>query len=265
MPKFAANLGFLFPEVEFLERFEAAANAGFQAVEFPFPYAYPAYEIAQRLHRAELQQVLFNLPPGNLEAGDRGLACIPGREAEFEAGVDTALAYARVLQCPRLHAMAGLIPPHVDPQVCEATYIRNIKTAARKAARYNIRILIEPINTYDVPGYFLNRQDQAQRLLKHINEPNVAIQLDLYHCQIMEGNLSAHIQEMQGQYAHIQIAGVPGRHEPNIGEINYPYLFDLLDRIGYKGWIGCEYHPRGKTTEGLNWALAYGIKPKLNT
>lgn len=264
MPKFAANLGFLFPEVEFLDRFEAAADAGFQAVEFPFPYAYPAHKIAEKLRRTGLKQVLFNLPPGNLEAGDRGLACIPGREAEFEAGVDTALAYAQALQCSKIHAMAGLIPPQADPQIYEATYIRNIKFAAQKATRYNILILIEPINTRDVPGYFLNRQDQAQRLLKRINEPNVAIQLDLYHCQIMEGNLSAHIQEMQGQYAHIQIAGVPGRHEPHIGEINYPYLFDLLDQIGYEGWIGCEYHPKGKTTDGLDWALAYGIKPKLN-
>ncbi|MCI0526134.1 MAG: hydroxypyruvate isomerase family protein [Nitrospira sp.] len=260
MPKFAVNLWFLFTEVPFLDRFEAAAKAGFKAVEFAFPYAHPAHEVAERLYHAGLKQVLFNLPPGNFEAGDRGLACIPGREREFEASVDKALEYAQALQCPRLHAMAGLIPSGEHFQDCEATYIHNIKVAAQKAAKYGIMVLIEPINIRDVPGYFLHTQAHAQRLLKQIDEPNVAIQLDLYHCQIMEGNLAVHIQEMQGQYAHIQIAGVPGRHEPSIGEINYPYLFNLLDEIGYDGWIGCEYHPKGKTADGLGWIRAYGIR-----
>jgi len=262
MPKFAANLWFMFTEVPFLDRFDAAAHAGFTAVEFAFPYAHPPHAVAEKLRRAGLTQVLFNLPPGNLEAGDRGMACIPGREAEFEASVDRALEYARALQCPRLHAMAGLIGPGADFQACEATYVRNIKLAAQKAAEHQIEILIEPLNTRDTPGYFLTKQDQAQRLIQLIQEPNVSIQLDLYHCQIMEGNLTVHIREMHGQYAHIQIAGVPGRHEPDIGEINYPYLFKVLDEIGYGGWIGCEYHPKGKTTDGLAWILPYGIRPK---
>jgi hydroxypyruvate isomerase len=261
MPKFSSNLWFMFTEVPFLDRFAAAADAGFQAVEFAFPYAYPVDKVAESLHRAGLKQVLFNMPPGDLEAGDRGLSCIPGREAEFEASVDKALEYARALQCPRLHTMAGVVPPYADRQAYEDTYVRNIKAAAQKAAEHNIALLLEPLNSRDVPGYLLSKQAQAQQFVKRINEPNVSIQLDLYHCQIMEGDLAMHIQEMKGQYAHVQIAGVPGRHEPDVGEINYPYLFDVLDETGYDGWIGCEYRPKGKTTDGLGWIAVYGIKP----
>ena len=260
MPRFAANLSMLYNDVDFLDRFAAAARDGFQAVEYLFPYAYSAQELAARLQANGLQQVLFNAPPGNWDAGERGLACLPGREAEFREGIAKAVEYAQALQCPRIHVMAGLVPQGADAAMVRATYIANVRHAARLAAPHGIAILLEPINGRDMPGFFLSRQDQAHALLTDIAEPNVQVQMDLYHCQIVEGDLAMKIRQYlpTGRVGHLQIAGVPERHEPDVGEVNYPYLFHLLDQLGYDGWIGCEYRPaRGAaahaTSEGLGW------------
>src|SRR5919205_154465 len=223
MPKFAANLSLMFKEVDFLDRFAEAARAGFTGVEFLFPYDHEPGEIAERLKANDLTQALFNCPPGNWEAGERGIGCLPGREAEFRDGVERAVTYARALDCKLLHCRAG------------------------------IRVLIEPINTRDIPGYFVNYTQQAAELVRDVGAPNVAIQFDIYHAQIMQGDLARTIERYIGQIAHMQLADNPGRHEPGTGEINYPFLFDFVDRIGYRGWIGCEYNPAGRTTEGLGW------------
>lgn len=260
MPRFAANLSMMYNEVPFLDRFAAAARDGFKAVEFLFPYAHPPEEVASRLSDAGLELVLFNLPPGNWEAGERGFAALPGREREFAGALAEALRYARALRCPRLHVMAG-IPPHgADRQACRATYVQSLKRACAAAAGDGITLLIEPINTRDIPGYFLNRQDEAHAVREEIGQPNLKVQMDLYHCQIVEGDVATKIRRYIADVGHIQIAGVPERHEPSIGEVNYPYLFDLLDSLGYPGWIGCEYRPRGGTSAGLGWMTAYGRK-----
>jgi hydroxypyruvate isomerase len=216
-------------------------------VEFLFPYAYPAHDLATRLQANGLQQVLFNAPPGNWDAGERGLACLPGREAEFRDSIAQALAYACALQCPRIHVMAGVVPQGADTSTVRATYIANLRLAAEQAAPHGIHILLEPINHRDMPGFFLNRQDQAHALIAEIGAPNVKVQMDLYHCQIVEGDLAMKIRQYMptGQVGHFQIAGVPERHEPDVGEVHYPYLFTLLDSLGYGGWIGCEYRPGG--------------------
>jgi len=265
MPRFAANLSMLYNEVDFLDRFSAAASDGFTAVEYLFPYDYAPSQLADLLRTNGLQQVLFNAPPGDWQAGERGIACLPGREDEFRAGIARTLDYARALDCPRIHVMAGLAPPDAQADALHTTYIANVRHAAQQAAPHGIDILLEPINERDMPGFFLNRQEQAHALLKQIGEPNVKVQMDLYHCQIVEGDLAMKIRRdlPTGRIGHIQIAGVPERHEPDVGEIHYAYLFTLLDELGYDGWIGCEYRPaRGTaphaTRDGLGW-----LKPWL--
>ena len=259
MPKLAANLSFLFQELPFLDRFAAAAEAGFRGVEFLFPYDTPAAEIAERLERCGLTQALFNLPPGNWAAGERGLGALPGREADFLDGVRQALGYALATRCTRLHAVAGLWPANEPRSAGEEVFVANLRRAADLVAPHGITLLIEPINPRDIPGYFVNTTAQALAIIDRVERANVKLQLDLYHCQIMEGDLAIHIRELAGRYAHIQIAGVPERHEPDRGEINYPYLFDLLDGIGYDGWVGCEYRPLAGTRAGLGWARRWGV------
>ena len=260
MPRFAANLSMLYNDVDFLDRFAAAARDGFKAVEYLFPYAYTPEQLAALLHQHGLPQVLFNAPPGAWDAGERGIACLPGREAEFREGIARAITYAQALQCPRIHVMAGLVPPDVDPATVRATYVANVRYAAEQAAAHGIQILLEPINGRDMPGFFLSRQDQAHALVAEIGATNVKVQMDLYHCQIVEGDLAMKIRQYlpTGNVGHFQIAGVPERHEPDVGELNYPYLFQLLDTLGYDGWIGGEYKPaRGAaphaTRDGLGW------------
>jgi hydroxypyruvate isomerase len=263
MPRFAANLSMLYQEHAFLDRFEAAARDGFKAVEFLFPYAFSKEDIARRLKAHGLHQVLFNAPPGDWDAGERGMACLPGREAEFRAGVATALAYAAALDCPRIHLMAGLLPAGATREALHPTYVGNLRWAAQEAARQGRDVLIEPINTRDIPGYCLNRQDAAHQVLADVGEPNLKVQMDLYHCQIVEGDLAMKLRRYlpTGQVGHLQIAGVPQRHEPDLGEINHAYLFALLDELGYAGWVGCEYRPAdsrpGGTSAGLGWLRPY--------
>lgn len=264
MPRFAANLSMLYPELDFLDRFDAAARDGFRAVEYLFPYAYPAAELAARLKANGLQQVLFNAPPGNWEGGERGVACLPGREQEFREGVAKALSYAHALACPRVHVMAGLLPAGKERADLRATYVDNVRWAANEAARQGVDILVEPINTRDIPGFFLNRQDHAHELIEEIAAANAKVQMDLYHCQVVEGDVAMKIRKYlpTGRVGHFQLAGVPERHEPDIGELNYEYLFKVIDEVsqqcGWSGWIGCEYKPsrgatRGGTSEGLGW------------
>ncbi len=253
MPKFAANLSMMFTEHDFLDRFGAAARAGFTGVEFLFPYDYPAAEIRARLDAHGLTQTLFNTSPGNWDEGGRGLAAIPGREAEFEAAVEQALDYADVLGNTCIHAMSGIAPDGADHDAFRATLVGNLKRAAPVAAARGKVLLLEPINTRDIPGYFLNYQGQARSIISDVGASNVCLQFDLYHCQIMEGDLAVHMKECFDLIAHMQIAGTPGRYEPDIGEVNYPYLFDQMDELGYTGWVGCEYCPRGGTVAGLGW------------
>jgi len=253
LPKFAANLSMMFNESPFLDRFAAAADAGFQAVEYLFPYDYPADVLEVLLRKYELENVLFNLPPGNWGAGERGITCLPGREAEFKAGVETALAYALRLKTVRLHAMAGIAPAGADPEALKSTYVANLKFAAEKFAKHGITLLIEAINTRDMPGFYLNTQAQSYAMLSAVNAPNLKMQMDCYHMQIMEGDLAAKLRRYAPYCGHVQVAGVPERHEPDTGEVRYSYLFDVLDEIGYDGWIGCEYRPAGTTVDGLGW------------
>ena len=257
MPRFAANLTMMFNEVPFLDRFRAASSAGFQAVEFLFPFEHSPHEIAERLTEYRLHNVLFNMPPGNWSAGERGLTSLPGREAEFAAGVEKSLMYAEALGTPAIHAMAGLIPKGGSPEEYRATYIRNLKYAAEKLAQRNKILLIEPINTRDIPGYFLNRQDQAHAIREEVGADNLKVQMDLYHAQIVEGDLAVKLRRYVAHIGHIQAAGVPERNEPNTGEINYEYIFGLLDELGYPGWIGCEYRPAEGTLAGLSWFKPY--------
>jgi hydroxypyruvate isomerase len=259
MPRFAANLSFLYTEVPFLDRFAAAARDGFRAVEFAFGYDFVAKEIAARLRTHGLEQVLINAPPGDLAAGDRGLAALPGREHEFAASVVTALAYAQTLACPRVHIMAGVLPEGAnDGQRARhrSTFVRNLRFAAREAQEQGVTLTIEPINPRDFPGYFLTTQADAHAIRDETGVPNLKVQMDLYHAQIVEGDLSARLRHWLPQIGHIQIAGVPGRHEPDEGEVNYRYLFALLDELGYAGWVGCEYRPRAGTSAGLGWLKA---------
>ncbi|AOY90486.1 hydroxypyruvate isomerase [Cupriavidus sp. USMAA2-4] len=257
MPRFAANLSLMYTEHDFLDRFAAAARDGFQGVEFLFPYEHPAAEIRRRLDDHGLVQALFNAPPGDWTAGERGTAALPGREAEFRAGFARALDYASVIGNDRLHVMAGLVPAGAERARCLAVYRENLAHAAAAAAAHGITVLIEPINTRDMPGYLLNRQDEAQAIRREIGAANLQVQFDCYHCQIVEGDLAKKLERDIGGIGHIQIAGVPDRHEPDLGELNYPYLFDVIDRLGYAGWIGCEYRPRAGTSAGLGWLRAY--------
>jgi hydroxypyruvate isomerase len=264
MPRFAANLSMLYPEHAFLERFGAAARDGFEAVEYLFPYEHAPAELAARLREHGLKQVLFNAPPGNWEAGERGLACLPGREQEFRDGIVRALHYAQALECPRVHVMAGLVPAGHERAELRPTYVQNLRWAAREAAKQGVHLLLEPINTRDIPGFFLNRQDHAHELLSEIGALNVQVQMDLYHCQVVEGDLAMKIRQYlpTGRVGHFQIAGVPMRHEPDLGELNYDYLFGVIDEVaaacGWEGWVGCEYRPArgaqpGGTSAGLDW------------
>ncbi len=257
MPRFAANLSMMFTERPFLERFAAAEAAGFEAVEYLFPYEHDADAIRAALDAAGLEQALFNMPPGDFAAGERGIAALPGREAEFRDGLEQALHYARVIGAKRLHCMAGLIGADDDRAAFSSTYLANLALAAEKAAPLGITILIEPINNRSIPGYFLNYQRDGRRIIERVGAPNLKLQLDFFHCQIMEGDLAMHLRELIGVVDHVQVAGVPERHEPDVGEINYPYLFDLLDEVGYAGWVGCEYMPKGRTEDGLGWFQPY--------
>jgi hydroxypyruvate isomerase len=274
MPRFAANLHYLFTEVPFLQRFAAAARAGFRGVEVQVPYDHPAPVLRDALGEHGLEMVLFDAPMGNWDRGDRGLACVPGREHEFREGLHRALEVALALSCPTVHVMAGVIPPAVDVARCEDLYVENIRHAAGFFAPHGVAVVIEPINprfgvveggaaytTQGMRGYFLNTSTQAAALLAKIGHPNAWLHLDCYHMQILEGNLAEALRRHLPRLRHLQIAGVPGRHEPDQGEIHYPYLFALLDELGYAGWIGCEYRPRAGTLEGLGWARSYGIGP----
>lgn len=253
MPRFAANLSLLFTELPFLDRFEAAAAAGFDAVEFMFPYDFPADEIAARLKATGLRLALFNLPAGNWAAGERGLAIYSNLTSEFRASVDRAIKYASVLGCRQLHCLAGIVPNGGDIRTMRKTYVENLRFAAKAAADEGITLLIEAINTRDVPGYFLDSTAKAADILESVEADNLRLQYDVYHMQIMEGDLAPTIDKYLKLIAHVQIADTPGRHEPGTGEINYPFIFDHLDRIGYKGYVGCEYRPRTSTVESLAW------------
>ncbi len=261
MPKLAANLSMLFTERPFLERFGAAADAGFQAVEYLFPYDFAPDQVAAALNQHNLTQALFNLPPGDWEAGERGMACLPGREEDFRASVEQALVYAEALDCERLHMMAGLMPENANPEAAEQTYLQNLIHAAGELETGGRTLLIEPINPIDMPGYFLQTAGQARALIAKARAisgkplANVAIQLDLYHRQMLEGRVADAIDEFMAESAHVQIAGVPGRHEPDAnGEVNWDWVLQRLDAAGFIGYVGCEYRPAGLTEDGLGWA-----------
>jgi hydroxypyruvate isomerase len=253
MPRFAANLTMLFGEVPFLDRFAAASRAGFTAVEYLFPYDYDPFELQSRLSACRLTQILHNLPAGNWAAGERGIACLPDRIAEFDAGVERAAAYAAALGCPQLNCLAGIRPATVEPEAARDTFIRNLRVAARRLGDAGIRLLIEPINTRDVPGFFLCGTDQALEIMDAVGSPHLWLQFDMYHMHVMHEDLAATIERHAARIAHMQLADVPGRHEPGTGVIDYPSLFDRIDRAGYPGWIGCEYVPLGTTEAGLSW------------
>ncbi len=257
MPKFAANLTMLFNEVDFLDRFAAAAKAGFSGVEYLFPYPYPKEQLAERLRMHKLTQVLHNLPAGDWAKGERGIACLPDRVAEFQDGVDRAIEYATALSCKQVNCLAGIAPQGVDPAKVRETFVSNLRFAAGKLKAAGIRLLIEPINTRDIPGFHLNRTQQAVDTIAAVGSDNLWVQYDIYHMQIMEGDLAPTLQKHKARIAHIQLADNPGRNEPGTGEINYPFLFDFIDRLGYDGWIGCEYKPKTTTQEGLGWIRPY--------
>jgi 2-dehydrotetronate isomerase len=256
MPRFAANLSMMFTDVPFADRFAAAARAGFKGVEFLFPYELKPADVAARLRDNGLENALFNLPPGDFAAGERGIASLPGREAEFRGSVAKALDYAQALNTPTLHTMAGLLPAGADRARHRAVYIENLRYAANELARHGRTLVIEPINTRDIPGFFLNTQAEAHAIRTEVGAPNLKVQMDLYHAQIVEGDLAVKLKKYIAGIGHIQIASVPDRHEPDEGEVNYPYLFSLIDELGYTGWIGCEYRPRGRTEDGLAWFRA---------
>lgn len=253
MPKFAANLTMMFNEVPFPQRFAAAAKAGFAAVEFLFPYDYPPAEVARWLQEAGLKNALFNMPPGDWAAGERGVASLPGREEEFRAGVARAIEYARALGTPSIHAMAGLLPSGADRKRHREVFVANLRHAAKALAGEGLTLLIEPINSRDIPGYFLNTQAEAHAIREEVDQPNLKVQMDFYHAQIVEGDLSVTLRKHIAHVGHVQIASVPDRHEPDEGEIDYRHIFRLLDELGYPGWVGCEFRPRGRTEDGLGW------------
>lgn len=257
MPRFAANLTMLFNEVPFLDRFERAARAGFDAVEFLFPYAFRAAEIKARLDASGLKLVLHNLPAGDWDAGERGIACHPDRVAEFRAGVGKAIEYATALGVPQLNCLAGKAPAGVDDATLRATFVDNLKYAAAELKKAGLKLLVEPINTYDIPGFWLNRTAQAVAILDEVGADNAFVQYDVYHAQRMEGEIAATLEKQLARIAHVQIADNPGRHEPGTGELNWAFLFAHLDRIGYRGWVGCEYKPATTTEAGLGWRQAF--------
>lgn len=253
MPRFAANLTMLFTDVPFLDRFKAAADAGFEAVEFLFPYDFDKHRLTDALQSNGLHMVLHNLPAGNWTAGERGIACDPARIEEFREGVGLAVRYANTLICPQLNCLAGIPPEGLDPATARQTLVDNLRFAAGALEKAGLKLLLEPVNTRDIPGFFVNRTDQALAILDDVGAPNLKLQYDIYHSQVMEGNLLPTIEANLARIGHIQVADNPGRNEPGTGEINYPFLFAALDRVGYAGWIGCEYKPAGTTIEGLGW------------
>ncbi|WP_455843902.1 HPr family phosphocarrier protein [Pantoea agglomerans] len=257
MPKFAANLSTQFGELPFIERFAAAANAGFRAVEFLFPYDFPAEVIKAELEKHQLELVLFNTAAGNVQAGEWGVSAIPGREQQARADIDRALEYALALNCPQVHVMAATVPNGADRAAYEETFVLNMHYAAERFAPHGIRLLLEALNPVTKPNYLYSSQYQTLAMMARIDRPNVFTQLDLFHAQLVDGNLTHLIREYAGRYRHIQIASAPHRHEPDEGEINYSYLFNLLDEVGYDGWVGCEYIPRGRTEAGLGWFAPY--------
>lgn len=257
MPKFSANLSFLYTERPFLDRFAAAAAAGFPAVEYMSPYETEPDAIAARLAEHGLEQALFNLPAGDWAGGDRGLGCLPDRVEEFRAGVDTAIAYARALSCTKVNCLAGVAPADVPRETLEATLVANLQYAAPRLAEAGIRLLIEPVNTRDIPGFFVSTTAQAERILEAVGSDNLFIQYDVYHMQVMQGDLIPTFERLRDRIGHVQIADHPGRHEPGTGEINYAYVLGALDRLGYDGYVGCEYRPRGDTDAGLGWLQPY--------
>jgi len=260
MPRFAANLSMMFTEVPFLDRFEAAAKAGFTAVEFLFPYEFPAREVGDRLHRAGLTQALFNLPPGDWAAGEKGFAALPTRFSDLQQSLVTALPYAQATGVKRLHLMAGIAER--SDRKAEEQFYKSVAHAAEFFAPHGLDVVIEPINPRNVPGYFLNNFNFAYDLINELNIANLKLQFDIYHCQIIHGDVTMHLRRMMPVIGHIQIASIPSRNEPDGEELNYPYLFAELDRLGYEGFVGCEYNPRGKTTDGLAWFKPYaGVKP----
>jgi hydroxypyruvate isomerase len=257
MPKFAANLSMMFTEVPFLDRFAAASDAGFSAVEFLFPYEHSPEVIERRCRAAGVEVVLFNMPAGDWTVGERGITCIPGRTEEFRAGVGKALEYAAVLGTPRLHAMAGIVPKGADCAACRQTLIENLAYAAEELAARQITLLLEAINTRDMPGFLISTQGDSYSVCKNVNADNLKMQMDLYHMQVMEGDIATKLRHYAPHCGHIQIAGCPERNEPDTGEIRYEYLFRLLDEMGYAGWVGCEYRPTRDTVNGLGWLESF--------
>ena len=257
MPKLAANLTMLFNEVPFLDRFAAAAQAGFKGVEFLFPYAFAVEDIKQRLTDNGLQLVLHNLPAGNWDAGERGIACHPDRVAEFRQGVEQAIRYGTALGVPQLNCLVGIQPAGVTREAAQATLVENLRHAAHALKQAGMRLLIEPINTFDIPGFFVSGTKQGLALIDETGSDNLFLQYDIYHMQRMEGELAQTLRTHLPRIAHVQLADNPGRNEPGTGEINYRYLLPLLDTLGYQGWVGCEYKPRGTTVDGLSWRAAH--------
>ena len=257
MVKLAANLSMMFNEVVFQDRFGAASKAGFKGVEYMYPYEYPKEELVELLERNSLIQVLHNLPAGNWEKGERGIACLPDRVGEFQDGVGLAAEYAAALSCPQVNCLAGIKPRNVSDDEARETLIANLKYAASELNQAGVKLIIESINTIDIPGFFVSRTKQAKGILEDVGSDNLSLQHDLYHMQIMEGDLARTIEANLDLISHMQLADNPGRHEPGSGEINYPFLLSFIDGIGYEGWIGCEYVPAGITEDGLGWVKPY--------
>ncbi len=260
MPKFCANLGFLFTEVPFLDRFAASAKAGFSAVEYSQPYDYPAAQLFEILQQNQLQQVLFNLPAGDWERGERGLACLPDRVHEFQNGVEHAISYARTLGNHLINCLAGVRPEHVPQALAYETLVNNLRFAGAEMRKAGLTLVVEPINHFDMPGFLLNTSQDALNAIDATGDETIKLQYDIYHMQRMEGALSDTMSKVFARIAHIQCAGVPGRGEPDTGEINYRHIFSLLDALGYGGWVGAEYKPRTTTQAGLGWVQALGLR-----
>ena len=259
MPRLAANLSMMFNEVPFLDRFAAARQAGFEAVEFLFPYEFPAKELRQRLDDNGLTQALFNMPPGDWAKGERGLASLPGRVEEFRASVRKALDYAGALDCKLVHCMAGLVPEGVPPVTAASLYAANLAWAGEQAQAAGVKLAIEPINHRDMPGYFLHTEAQGAAVVEAIGRDRIGLQFDVYHCQITEGDVTKRMEAFMPVIAHMQIADVPARNEPGTGEIGWEFVFRRMDELGYRGWVGCEYRPAGDTVQGLAWRKRFGV------
>jgi 2-dehydrotetronate isomerase len=259
VPRFAANLSMMFNEHSFFDRFTAAAKEGFTAVEFLFPYDYPAKELKQRLEANGLTQVLFNMPPGDWSKGERGLAALPGRQAQFREGVKLAVDYASTLDCKLVHAMAGIVPQDVSPTTAASIFAANLAWAAEQAHAAGIKLAIEPINHRDMPGYFLHTEAQGAAVVEAIGSDRIGLQFDVYHCQTTEGDITKRIEQHLPLIAHMQIADVPGRNEPGTGEVGWHYVFRRIDELGYSGWVGLEYRPTGDTVVGLAWRKTFGV------